>query len=297
MSEIKEAIKKGDSKVLNDLLESGADYKEVYFGTQFSTPLHYAAEKNKGECIKLLVNYGADVNIKNKHGDTPLHLASQFVRLKSVKALLKCGADPNISGQDDKIVLEYAIRSDDYSQEKIEIVNLLLSHGADINKSDKRGYTLLHYAVYDGILTLVKFLVENGSKNIRNYNGQSPSEMAIEDGKHEIAQYIEEKLGPPIEPSIEEKIDKEINNLENETKEDKSDCFVATAIYGSYDSFEVKKLQQWRDSFLSKYIIGKIFIQIYYRIGPSLATFVKTKSFLKNILKVVIDFIIKRIDK
>ena len=29
------------------------------------------------------------------------------------------------------------------------------------------GFTLLHFAVYDGILTLVKFLVENGSKNIR----------------------------------------------------------------------------------------------------------------------------------
>lgn len=297
MSEIKEAIKKGDSKVLNDLLENGANYKEVYFGTQFSTPLHYAAEKSRGECIKLLVKYGADVNIKNKHGDTPLHLASGFSRLKSVKALLECGADPNISGEDDKTVLEYVIRSDDYSQEKLKIIYLLLNNGADIKKSDKNGYTLLHFAVYDGIFSLVKFLVVNGAKNIRNYNGLSPSEMAYNEGKDDIAKYIEDSLGPPIEFSLEEKIDKEINNLENETKEDKSDCFIATAVYGSYESFEVKKLQEWRDNYLSNYILGKMFIQIYYKIGPSLAKFVKTKSFLKKIFKLAIDFIIKNINK
>lgn len=62
-------------------------------------------------------------------------------------------------------------------------------------------------------------------------------------------------------------------------------CFVATAIFGSYDAPEVIKLRFFRDHYLSRGIAGHSFIALYYKIGPSLASFVKKRPVLKQLLK------------
>jgi hypothetical protein len=58
---------------------------------------------------------------------------------------------------------------------------------------------------------------------------------------------------------------------------DSGACFVATAVYGDYDHPQVKKLRLFRDITLSRSIAGRLFIQIYYTVGPSLA-FIPLKS-------------------
>ena len=47
-------------------------------------------------------------------------------------------------------------------------------------------------------------------------------------------------------------------------------CYIATAIYGSYDCPEVWILRRFRDEILYKKIIGRIFIKIYYVCSPVL---------------------------
>lgn len=47
-------------------------------------------------------------------------------------------------------------------------------------------------------------------------------------------------------------------------------CYVATAVYGSYDCPEVWTLRRFRDGFLKKSIAGRAFIKIYYAISPKL---------------------------
>lgn len=47
-------------------------------------------------------------------------------------------------------------------------------------------------------------------------------------------------------------------------------CYVATAVYGSYDCPEVWVLRRFRDSMLMKTWYGRIFVQAYYRISPFL---------------------------
>jgi len=47
-------------------------------------------------------------------------------------------------------------------------------------------------------------------------------------------------------------------------------CYVATAIYGSYDCPEVWALRRFRDYSLSKTWQGKLFINVYYAISPIL---------------------------
>ncbi|MGM9601150.1 MAG: CFI-box-CTERM domain-containing protein [Faecousia sp.] len=49
-------------------------------------------------------------------------------------------------------------------------------------------------------------------------------------------------------------------------------CYVATAVYGSYDCPEVWVLRRYRDNHLAKSYLGRAFIHVYYSLSP---TFVK----------------------
>ena len=41
------------------------------------TPVHIAAKYNRCECLKILLDHGADANIGNSFGQTPLHTAAR----------------------------------------------------------------------------------------------------------------------------------------------------------------------------------------------------------------------------
>lgn len=49
-----------------------------------------------------------------------------------------------------------------------------------------------------------------------------------------------------------------------------SGCYVATAVYGSYDAPEVLVLRHWRDTRLKASTIGRNFIRFYYATSPHL---------------------------
>jgi len=60
-----------------------------------------------------------------------------------------------------------------------EVVKLLISAGADVNKRDKLGDTPLHDAVVRGHLDVVKLLTTAGSdRNIPNKRGDTPLDLA-----------------------------------------------------------------------------------------------------------------------
>jgi|GEM_PF-2645072 hypothetical protein len=76
----------------------------------------------------------------------------------------------------------------------------------------------------------------------------------------------------------------------------KSGCFVATVVYGDYNSDEVIKLRLFRDEILRNSILGKGFISIYYFVGPLLAKLVNYFKLNKPVKK-ILDYLIFRIDK
>ena len=88
------------------------------------------------ECVKLLLEHGADINIKENYGWTALHMACRYCNedssIECVKLLLEHGADVNAKENDGWTALHLACR---YCNEdsSIECVKLLLEHGADIN--------------------------------------------------------------------------------------------------------------------------------------------------------------------
>ena len=59
-------------------------------------------------------------------------------------------------------------------------------------------------------------------------------------------------------------------------------CYVATAVYGSYDCPQVWTLRRYRDHFLAKTWYGRTFIRTYYAISPTLVKyFGRSKWFVR----------------
>lgn len=75
----------------------------------------------------------------------------------------------------------------------------------------------------------------------------------------------------------------------------KSGCYVATAIYGSYDCPEVWTLRRFRDNSLDKSMFGRTFIKTYYGISPILVKWFGETSWFKAIWKPVLDRMVKRL--
>ena len=58
----------------------------------FCTPLHVASANGDLVAAELLIQYGADVNTRDRNRETPLHLASGHGKLDMVRLLLTSGS-------------------------------------------------------------------------------------------------------------------------------------------------------------------------------------------------------------
>lgn len=70
------------------------------------------------------------------------------------------------------------------------------------------------------------------------------------------------------------------------SKENESKCFIATAVYGTPYAYEVTVLKEFRDNFLVNYLIGRVFVSLYYKTSPPIANLISKHNFLKRIIKV-----------
>ncbi len=166
------------------------------------TPLHYAAKKGDAECIKLLLDYGANINAQiTVAGDTPLFLSAEngheecvdiLLKAKAnpylfdvefcgplaisiikenygcLELLLKEGVNPNIAPKDvcqanHSIPLAIAVEKRIY-----DAVGLLLTYGADPNIVSIDDYhcfvTPLYIAVDNNDLKMVSLLLKHGAQ-------------------------------------------------------------------------------------------------------------------------------------
>lgn len=85
------AANSGNAGVVKLFLEHGADLKYTE-NTWQRTALHTA---HSAEVVRVLVQAGMDIEVKNEIGETPLHEAAHFAPPEVVVALLELGADPH----------------------------------------------------------------------------------------------------------------------------------------------------------------------------------------------------------
>ena len=72
-------------------------------------------------------------------------------------------------------------------------------------------------------------------------------------------------------------------------------CYVATAVYGSYDCPQVWTLRRYRDCTLSKTWYGRAFIGIYYAVSPTLVKWFGHTDGFKKMWKKKLDRMVARL--
>lgn len=118
-------------------IKAGSDIN-VLESTRKSTLLITAAYFGRLEVAKILIDAGAELNIKNNDGATALHTAVAFSRTEVAKILIDAGADLNIKNNDGSTALHTAAFFCN-----VEIVAALLENGADKTLKNKNLVTAL----------------------------------------------------------------------------------------------------------------------------------------------------------
>ncbi len=156
------ALEEGDINQLESLFEGDPNLLTASLADLGNTALHLAVRnegmKNKKhgpKVVEFLLEKGADVNAKNRAGQTPLHLAVTYCP-ELIKLLLEKGADVNARDISGSIAL-FARNAD------LEIVQLMLNYGLNVNNIDKRGETPLNQAINYNNIELAELLLQHGA--------------------------------------------------------------------------------------------------------------------------------------
>ncbi|XP_046851555.1 ankyrin repeat and SOCS box protein 13-like isoform X2 [Xenia sp. Carnegie-2017] len=140
-----EAAKAGHNEIVQVLVDAGCDVKNPskFPGPRRPwSPLHVACRQGNLETVKLLISLGANINTVNAGGHTPLHEAAYRGFEKILIELLKNGAKCNaISNQRRTPLHEACI------QGNVKVAAFLLDAGSNIHAQDVVMNTSLHYVV------------------------------------------------------------------------------------------------------------------------------------------------------
>ena len=99
---------------------------------------------------------------------------------------------------------------------------------------------------------------------------------------------------PEEEKNKRNKIALLIDKLSKAIEEKKSGgCYVATAVYGSYDCPQVWILRRYRDNTLAKTWYGRSFIRTYYTISPTLVKLFGHTAWFKKMWRGKLDRMVK----
>ena len=140
------------------------------FGPNGSTLLHRACYWGQVAVSRLLLGKGADANAPTR---------DNFLEIRPLGCSVATPDVPNPSDQEGTV---------------LELVRLLLEHGADVNGRRRDGLTALHSAAYRGHLCVMRYLLDNGADpTIRGHEGsaphagQTPADLALAQGQQDAA--------------------------------------------------------------------------------------------------------------
>ena len=150
---------KNVASIIDYFLKNGIDVNEK--DEWGKTALMNACCGRDSNIVRLLLENGAKVNEKDKRGTTALMNACH-ARIMKIYRLFKEN-DVNVNEIEFSTKTRFMFPGCIWNVE-IDIIKLLLDHGAWINEKDKDGKTALTYACRKSNLDAVKLLLEHGAK-------------------------------------------------------------------------------------------------------------------------------------
>ncbi len=205
------AVIMGDVGMLQHLLRHGTQEIDARINKDLQTPLMLAITRDNTDMVKALLDAGADLHLKNTHGETAIAQA----RIPEVRdILLGAGAVPVIKNlmdaveKDDFAGLEAMLRLktvpvDDMSTVSTTLLNraaylgrtsmvqALMAAGAGVREKNSLGNMPLHSAASCGHADIVAYLLDHGAPiDEPGFTGSSPLQEAVSRGKIEAVEIL-----------------------------------------------------------------------------------------------------------
>ena len=174
---------KGNVDGVNALLKTGANH--YITDADGNTCLHYSIfGKWRREVLEMIIDHGAHVNDTGENGHTALMMACERGNIDGINLLLKAGADVNISCAKGNTCL-YRCMIGEY---KNEVLQTMISCGAQVNTINEEGLTALMIASKRGNIDGINLLLKAGADgNISCAKGNTClHHCMIEDCKSEV---------------------------------------------------------------------------------------------------------------
>ncbi|XP_061677291.1 ankyrin repeat and IBR domain-containing protein 1-like isoform X1 [Syngnathoides biaculeatus] len=178
-------------------LDPNSTYGESY---QHNTPLHYAARHAMIRLLRsFLLSKDGNPNKRNVQNETSLHLLCMGPQILTLEGALL----PRISRP-----YEDELRRAECLQIFLGWTGAKLDHGeyekADINATDNKKNTCLHYAAASGMKTCVEFLVQREADLFaENENRETPCDCAEKQHHKELALCLESQMVFSLAPEAE----------------------------------------------------------------------------------------------
>lgn len=162
-SSLEGLVQAGDYDGAKELLSKGADPSASYLPDEGNPPIICAAVNGDQKMIKLLLDYGANVDQEDQKGYTAVFYAAiDHDGVDVLKFLIENGADVKHTSNTGETAAHLAAAA-----ANLDAVKLLRENGADLKVVTTSGYSVIYYACtpisnlpsYD----LLKYLVEDGA--------------------------------------------------------------------------------------------------------------------------------------
>ncbi len=241
--EIHEAVKKGDLKLVSELLKKSPELVNVK-DKRGNIPLHLAAKTVNIKVLEMLIRRGSKLNISNNSGYTPLHYAAYYNRGENVEKLLKHGVGINLKSLEGETPLHMTAYSGSFST-----ASILIKHAASITAREARGRTpLILTARESGDMDMVRLLIAEGSDiNAVDNSGHSALSLAAWRGYRSIVDLLlDNQAGIPQREIIKKQL------LEYSLKNRLDRLFRRLIV----ESFDLKELSRVNPELINEAVAG-----------------------------------------
>jgi len=155
--EIRASLRSGTTKRLDFNLWLRPDLVEVTDATG-AAPLHTVARRDDCAVALMLIEAGADVNLRDRtdRRATPLHWAAGWGSVRAARLLIDRGARVDATDERGMTPLHYAIERD-----HAEMAGLLMMKGADAEAPGEAGVTPFALALRCDSSTMIELITAN----------------------------------------------------------------------------------------------------------------------------------------